>query len=397
MRDRRQFLIAAAGALATPALAGEGSVDLRLPGGPSQRRMSGEFAQKGAMIVQRTRPPLLETPMQVFDGAVLTPNDRHYVRWHWPFPTEVDPAAFRLMIGGHVKRPVAVTLAELQRLPRFEIVAVNQCAGNSRGLFEPRVAGAQWAHGAMANARWTGVRLKDVLKLAGVRAGAVQVRASGMDGPGVADAPDYAKSLGIDHALDGEVMVAFAMNGEALPLLNGFPLRLVVPGWYATYWVKMLDWLEVLAEPDTGYWMAKAYMAPATPGAHVAPGTKDFAKVPISRMVPRSFITNIADGATLAWRPRLALGGVAFGGDAGVARVDVSGDGGRSWVAARLGADGGSYGFRRFDGVVPVGRGTAALMARCTSVDGVVQPMQANWNPSGYQRGVVETTRVRLV
>nr|WP_310523781.1 molybdopterin-dependent oxidoreductase [Polymorphobacter sp.] len=396
MIDRRHFLALAAAGAAAPALA-QRVVDLGLPGGPSDRTLTSAWPGKGEMIVQRLRPPLLEAPMSVFEGALLTPNDRHYVRWHWPFPTEVDPSTFRLRVGGHVKTPLALSLADLQRLPRYEIVAVNQCAGNSRGLFQPRVAGAQWAHGAMANARWSGVRLRDVLDLAGVRAGAVQVRASGMDEPSVAGAPDFAKSLGIDHARDGEVMLAFAMNGEALPLLNGFPLRLVVPGWYATYWVKMLDSLEVLATPDTGYWMAKAYMMPANRAAHVAPGTKDFAKVPISRMVPRSFITSVADGAVVDWRAQLPVGGIAFGGDTGVARVDVSGDGGRSWVAARLGADGGRHGFRRFDGVVPAARGLAVLMAQCTNTAGEVQSMQVNWNPSGYQRGVVEVTRVRLV
>ena len=395
MIARRQFLAAAAGLAAAPALA-QRTVDLGLPGGPSLRSLTRAFPQKGEMILQRTTPPLLETPMSVFDGAMLTPNDRHYVRWHWGFPTEIDPAAFRLQIGGHVDRTVSLSIAQLKRLPHFEITAVNQCSGNSRGLFVPRVAGAQWQHGAMANARWTGVRLRDVLDLAGVRAGAVKVRFAGIDTPAVETAPDFAKSLALDHARDGEVMLAWGMNGEALPLLNGFPLRLVVPGWFSTYWVKMLDSIEVLDKPDDGYWMAKAYMVPATPHADVAPGTATFPKEPINRMPPRSFITSIADGAVRAWAPQLPVGGIAFGGDCGVKTVEISGDGGASWHAATLGKDAGRYSFRRFDGAVPVARAGAVLMARCTNTNGLVQPMQANWNPGGYARNVVEATRVRF-
>src|SRR5262245_46948913 len=143
-------------------------------------------------------------------------------------------------------------------MPRVELAAVNQCSGNSRGYFEPRVAGAQWSNGAMGNARWTGARLKDVLDRAGAKAGAVEVRFNGLDEPLVPDAPDYMKSIALDHARNGEVMLAYAMNGEQLPLLNSFPLRLVVSGWFADYWVKMVNDIEVLDRPDTNYWTATA-------------------------------------------------------------------------------------------------------------------------------------------
>src|SRR5208282_3674764 len=196
--------------------------------------------------------------------------------------------------------------------------AVNQCSGNSRGFFDPRVAGGQWANGAMGNARWTGVRLKDVLDRAGVKAGAVQVRLNGMDEPVVSDAPKFMKSLTVDHARDGEVMIAYAMNGQQLPLVNGFPLRLVVPGWYSTYWVKMLNDIEVLAAPDDNYWMTTAYRIPDTPGADVKPGQTDFKTVPISRMVPRSFFSNVTDATTVKAGAPVALRGIAFGGDCGV-------------------------------------------------------------------------------
>ncbi len=392
MTDRRHFLGLAAAALAAPALA-ENKVDLGLPGGPSRRPLTSMFPGKRGMILQRTVPPLLETPLMAFDAGIITPNDRFFVRWHWPFPTEIDAAAYRLRVDGHVAKSLELSLAALQRLPHFEITAVNQCSGNSRGLFTPRVAGGQWAHGAMGNARWTGVRLRDVLAAAAIRPGAVQVRFSGLDEPLMPDAPDFRKSLGLDHALDGEVMLAWAMNGEPLPILNGFPLRLVVPGWFSTYWVKMLDRIEVLDRPDDNYWMAKAYLVPDTPDGSIAPGTTDFAKRPIAAMVPRAFITNVADGARLPVAP-LPIGGIAMGGDSGVARVEVSGDGGATWAVAKLGADAGKYSFRRFDTVITPAPGAAALMARCTNAVGRVQPMTAAWNPGGFMRGNVETTNV---
>src|SRR5579883_2866194 len=205
---------------AAPALA-EDMIRLPFPGDTRERPLTHDFPQKGDMILQRTRPPLLETPFEVFDRGVFTPNDRFFVRWHWAvIPTSVDVDRFRLNVRGHVNRPLSLTLKEVLALPQIEIAAVNQCSGNSRGFFQPRVAGGEWGNGAMGNARWTGVRLKDVLDRAGVKAGAVQVRFNGLDEPVVANGPDFMKSLAVDHARDGEVMIAYAMNGKPLPLLN---------------------------------------------------------------------------------------------------------------------------------------------------------------------------------
>ena len=257
LSSRRRVLKTAGAAtlaLVSPPALADAIIKLPLPGGPDERPITTAFPEKGALILQRTRPPLLETPFEVFDQSVFTPNDRFYVRWHWAvIPTEIDVGSFRLAVRGHVEKSVSLSLDEILALPRVELVAVNQCSGNSRGYFQPRVPGGEWAHGAMGNARWTGARLKDVLDRAGVKAGAAQVRFNGMDEPVVADAPDFMKSLAIDHARDGEVMLAYAMNGAQLPLLNGFPLRLVVPGWYSTYWVKMLNDIEVLDQPDTNF------------------------------------------------------------------------------------------------------------------------------------------------
>jgi len=372
------------------------TIDLPLPGGPDTRQITTAFPQKGAMILQRTRPPLLETPFEVFDHGVFTPNDRFFVRWHWAvIPTEVDVDKFQLAVHGNVNQPVSLSLQDLMKLPQVEIAAVNQCSGNSRGFFQPRVAGGEWANGAMGNARWTGVTLKSVLDKAGLKAGSVQVRLRGMDQPVVADGPPLMKSLDVDHARDGEVMIAFAMNGQQLPLLNGFPLRLVVPGWYATYWVKMLNDIEVLGQPDTNFWMATAYTIPDTPNADMKPGQTGVKMVPINRMTPRSFVTNLQAGARVsAGKPTLARG-IAFGGDCGVKQVDFSSDGGKTWSAALLGKDTGKFSFRRWEAhFTPTAKGSYTLMVRCTNTDGVAQPDHANWNPAGFMRNVIETTPV---
>jgi DMSO/TMAO reductase YedYZ molybdopterin-dependent catalytic subunit len=261
--SRRNFLVGAGGLGLTGLLdpsrsLAMGPAVVELPFANGQRKLVSTFPQKGAMILQRTSPPLLETPFDVFDRGVFTANDRFYVRWHLAnIPTVIDPADFTLNVHGHVRQPITLSMRDLVHdFPVFEIAAVNQCSGNSRGFFNPRVAGGEWANGAMGNALWRGVRLKDVLDRAGVADGAVQVRFRGLDTGVLPQTPNFIKSLAVDHARDGEVMIAYEMNGEPLPLLNGFPLRLVVPGWYATYWVKMLSDIEVLEARDENYWMS---------------------------------------------------------------------------------------------------------------------------------------------
>ncbi|HQS16560.1 molybdopterin-dependent oxidoreductase [Reyranella sp.] len=374
---------------------GQAAVDL--PFAPSERALTKGFPQKGPMILQRTRPPLLETPFEVFDRGVFTHNDSFYVRWHWAvIPTEIDVGTFRLSVRGHVDKELSLTLKEIvDGLPRVELAAVNQCSGNSRGFTEPRVPGAQWANGAMGNAKWMGVRLKDVLDRAGVKAGATAVRFAGLDDPVVPEAPKFMKSLALDHASDGEVMIAYAMNGEQLPLLNGFPLRLVVPGWYSTYWVKMLARIEVLAAPDENFWTRNAYLIPDTPGADMKPGQTGLTMVPITRMVPRSFVTNLKDGATLKAGTKTLVRGIAFGGDTGVKSVELSVDGGKSWLPTVLGRDEGKYSFRQWQAEVTPSAGDVALMVRCTNDGGLVQPMANNWNPSGFMHNGIETVHLK--
>jgi DMSO/TMAO reductase YedYZ molybdopterin-dependent catalytic subunit len=394
LSTRRRFLgTAGAVGLAPLTALAENMIELPLPGGPDERSITTAFPQKGALILQRTRPPLLETPMEVFDKSVFTPNDQFYVRWHWAnIPTEIDINVFRLAVHGHVNQTLSLSLDELLALPRMELVAINQCSGNSRGYFQPRVSGAQWSNGAMGNARWSGVSLKTVLDRARVKVGAVQVRFQGMDEAVLPEAPKLMKSLAIDHARDGEVMLAYSMNDEQLPLLNGFPLRLIVPGWYSTYWVKMLGDIEVLDQPDTNYWMKTAYTIPDTPHASVRPGETGFKSVPINKMVPRSFITNIKAGAKLEAGAPTLVRGIAFGGDTGVARVDFSGDGGKSWQQAQLGKDEGKYSFRQWQLLFTPAAGAHVLMVRCTGSSGETQPDTPNWNPSGFMRNVIERT-----
>ena len=399
----RRFLLGQAGvaglACATTPAWAQAAIDLALPGGPDTRPITTAFPEKAAMILQRSRPPLLETPFEVFDKGVFTPNNEFFVRWHWAvIPTKVDVAAYKVAVRGHVNQALSLSMADLLAMPRVELAAVNQCSGNSRGLFQPRVSGGQWANGAMGNALWTGVRLRDVLDRAGVKAGAVAVRFNGLDEPVVDGAPDFMKSLDVDHARDGEVMLAYQMNGEQLPLLNGFPLRLIVPGWYSTYWVKMLSDIEVLDKPDDNYWMATAYTIPDTPYANVTPGQTGVKMVPINRMVPRSFITNIEAGASVPVGANTLARGIALGGDTGVAKVDFSSDGGKSWQPARLGTDYGKYSFRQWEANFTLaGKGGHSLMARCTNTANIVQPTAANWNTSGFMRNVIEDTSVTAV
>jgi DMSO/TMAO reductase YedYZ molybdopterin-dependent catalytic subunit len=364
------------------------------------RSLVKNFPQKDAMVLQRSRPPLLETPFEVFDQGIFTPNDRFYVRWHLAdIPSVIDPGTFRLNVRGHVQQSISFTLEDLVRkFKPVEIAAVNQCSGNSRGFFTPRVAGGQWANGAMGNALWRGVSLKALLDRAGVRAGALQVRFNGLDTGILPQTPDFMKSLDLDHSLDGEVMVAYAMNGKPLPLLNGYPLRLVVPGWYATYWVKMLNDIEVLDKPDDSFWMTRAYLIPDTPLADIVPGQQGVKLIPINRMLPRSFFTNVKDQEEIKVGKTTTVRGIAFGGDTGLAKVMFSADAGSHWQEARLGPDHGKYSFRQWTvDFRPLSMGPQTLMVKALNTAGASQPDRANWNGSGFMRNVIESVSVQSV
>jgi DMSO/TMAO reductase YedYZ molybdopterin-dependent catalytic subunit len=396
MLDRRELLKRAGmAALAT----GFGSTrafaldTVKLPFDNGERPLV-TYPQKRPMIGLTSRPPQLETPFSIFNDGPITPNNAFFVRYHLAdVPLNIDPDTFTLEVKGKVDRPLKLSLKDIRKLKATEIVAVNQCSGNSRGFFEPRVAGGQLGNGAMGNARWHGVPLKTVLDMAGVQAGTKQVAFAGLDGPVMDKTPDFAKALDIDHARDGEVMLAYGMNGDDLPVLNGFPLRLVVPGYYGTYWVKHLNEVTVLDHEFDGFWMKSAYRIPDTPFNSVEPGTTPKAIIPINRFTVRSFITSVSDGAKLK-HGRAMLRGIAFDGGKGVKQVEVSTDGGKTWIPAKLGRDLGRYSFREWKLPVKLATGGHELKVRATSNSGETQPAEPRWNPAGYLRNVIETTRV---
>ncbi len=398
---RRNFiqkaaLLGVAGAAAPWRLLAQEMVTLPFANG---ERPLVKYPQKRPLIRLTSRPPQLETPFSVFNEGVITPNDAFFVRYHLAgIPTEIDAETFRVEVKDKVNAPLSLSVADLRKgFEAVKIVAVNQCSGNSRGFSNPRVAGGQLANGAMGNARWRGVRLKDVLEKAGVAAGAKQVTFNGLDTPPIPQTPDFVKALALDHALDGEVLLAYAMNGEDLPMLNGYPLRLVVPGYYGTYWVKHLSEITVVENVFDGFCMNPAYRVPDTIGACVAPGTAAKSTRPISRLNVRSFITSHTDGATLAAGRETLLRGIAFDGGAGIAEVVISADGGRTWRAAQLGKDLGNYSFREWTAAfTPPAAGALELKVKATNRLGESQPLNPLWNPPGYMRNVVETVKVSV-
>lgn len=387
-------LVGAAAATIHPApvLAATRSKTVVLPFANGERSLV-RYPQKRPLILQTSRPPQLETPMAVFDEGLLTPNDAFFVRYHLNgLPTELDAQTYRLGVGGLVTHELSLSLARLQHdFAAVELVAVNQCSGNSRGFVEPRVAGGQLGNGAMGNARWRGVPLRAVLECAGIKQGALQVVFGGLDQPPTDTIPDFAKALDLDHVMRGEVMLAWAMNGQALPFLNGYPLRLVVPGYYGTYWVKHLSRITVIGKEFDGYWMAKAYRIPDTDCGCVMPGTKPEHTRPIGKLNVRSFLTSHADGALVRAGAPVPVRGIAFDGGSGIAKVEVTLDSGATWQPTRLGPDLGRYSFRGWQSELRLPAGVHKLGVRATNVAGETQPLTPAWNPSGYRRNVVET------
>lgn len=380
-------LAAAGGVFGTPASALAGG-DALLAGRPLVR-----YPEKTDLILLTSRPPQLETPMAYFDRAI-TPNEAFFVRYHvFPIPLSVDLATWRLRVGGRVDRPLELSLDDLKtKFPRAAVTAVNQCSGNSRGRFAPRVLGGEWGDGAMGNAEWVGARLKDVLAAAGVRHGAVQATFDGLDKPAFPSVPDFVKSLDITRIMeDPDILVAYQMNGAPLPMLNGFPARLVVPGWYATYWVKNLSEIEVVDQPFEKFWMKPAYRIPDNACGCVAPGTAPAHTVPINRMTVRSFIATPASGTRVAAGRPVTLKGIAFDGGYGIREVQLSVDDGATWRRAQLGADLGRYAFREWTSAwTPSQAGPARVMVRAFNAIGESQGHEPLWNPAGYLRNVIE-------
>ncbi len=400
--QRRQFIgvgVSLVGAFVSGRVLGKETYALPFENG---ERELVQYPQKRPLIRLTSRPPQLETPMAVFNDGVLTPNDAFFVRYHLagspPSRAMLEGDTFRLSVTGSVGKPLDLTVAELVRgFEAVEVVAVNQCSGNGRGLFSPRISGGQMGNGAMGCARWKGVRLADVLKASDLQAGARQVSFDGLDRPPTPGVPDFVKVLEMDQALDPEVLLAVEMNGEPLPWLNGFPLRLVVPGHYGTYWIKHLHRITVLDAEYKGYWMDPAYRIPDDPCAHIAPGTKPRRTIPIGRFNVRSFITSHSEGGLVRSGEMVRVRGIAFDGGAGIREVLFSADGGRTWQGAELGRDPGRFGFREWTvDWKPVGTGERVLWAKATNLLGESQPLEPLWNPAGYMRNVVEPVKVRI-
>jgi DMSO/TMAO reductase YedYZ molybdopterin-dependent catalytic subunit len=323
-----------------------------------------------------------------------------FVRYHLPVIPRVDVADWRLQIGGpSAQRSLALSLRELRgTFPRVSLAAVNQCSGNRRGLFSPRVPGVQWTHGAIGNALWTGVRLRDVLHKVGVAADALEVVFNGADTAVLPATPDFVKSLPVDRALDESTLIAFEMNGQPLPHWNGAPARLIVPGWTGTYWMKHLTDIRIQATAFEGFWMKSAYRIPtgAFPTARfVSQETPE--TTPITEMVVNSLIVSPAPAARLRRGESAQVTGKAWDGGSGIAAVEVSVDGRQSWREATLGRDVGRFAWREFRLPLDTSKGgPLEITVRARSRNGATQPEALTFNPAGYHDNRVQTLRVEV-
>ena len=362
------------------------------PTGDPLALLDPEKASRGAveagLVVRREHPLNCETPIPDLKGDGVTPRERFYVRNHFHIPL-IDPAAYRLSVAGHVERPHSLSLHELRDMPSRTLVATLECAGNGRTLFRPEVPGEKWQLGAVSTAEWTGVPLTDVLERAGPHSGACEVLFRGADSGMVegCSAPiRFERSLGLDDAR-GEVLLAYAMNGAPLPIDHGFPLRVVVPGWYAVASVKWLTEIKVLDRPFVGHYQADRYWYEWERAGRVE-------REPVALQKVRALITDPASGAERARGP-VAIRGVAWSGAAAIARVEVWID--RVWREARLigepkrGSWQGWELMARFDGP-----GVASLRVRATDQTGETQPDHAPWNRLGYGNNSIHEVTFRV-
>ncbi|MDP5008577.1 MAG: molybdopterin-dependent oxidoreductase [Glaciimonas sp.] len=359
-----------------------------------------KYPQKRPLLRITARPPHLETPFSVFAEGAITPNDAFFVRYHLAnMPLSIDVDTYRLKIGGHVNKPLSLSLKELKAIAKpVEIVAVNQCSGNSRGFVEPRVFGAQLGNGSMGNARWVGVPLKAVLAHAGVKAGAKQVSFEGIDRPVLPTTPQFIKALDIDVINNGDAIIAWSMNGKDIPFLNGYPIKLIVPGYFGTYWIKHLSDIQVLDHVFDGFFMSKGYRVPDNATQSIPAGTTPEKTRPITLLKVRSFITSLSDGATVRAGKPIVVKGIAFDSGAGIKTVEVSSDGGSNWKNATLEKDLGKYSFREWKlALTPTKKGKMRLLVRATTQSGEMQSDKALWNPGGYARNVIEATNITVI
>jgi DMSO/TMAO reductase YedYZ molybdopterin-dependent catalytic subunit len=389
--SRRAFLGQLLGGAAATWAAGYLSPDT-LWGQTSKQEPQGNLG----LITRVTRPFDAETRVQEF-ASYLTPNDRFFVRSHFgpPQPEQIDENVWRLHVKGLVDRPLELTLKDLEKFDRVSLTAVVQCSGNGRAFHRPRAPGVQWERGAVGNAKWTGVRLRDVLIRAGAQPSARHLQMLGADRPVSTMTPLFLRSIPIEKAMHPDTLLATHMNGEPLPLLHGAPLRLITPGWMGEACVKWLTDLTLQEEEAKGFYMETAYRYPDPP---VEPGTalnpRDMK--PVEAMIVKSLIVSPVSGAALKLGP-VTVEGVAWTGESKVIKVEVSIDHGQTWANARLVGEDGPYGWRQWQFIWnPRQPGVLTILARATDGHGLTQPMASQWNPGGFLWNGVDRIQVEV-
>lgn len=360
------------------------------------------FPQKRPMITYSDRPPLLETPREVFAQAI-TPNDHFFVRWHMPeIPTYVDLDTYRLKVNGEVNTDLSFTLDQLKtEFEPVEVTAVLQCGGNGRSAFSPIAGGIQWGNGAVGNAKWKGARLRDILERAGIKKGAHWIGFNGLDNAAYYKTPNFVREMHMEE-LGDHVIVAYEMNGEELPYLNGYPVRLIIPGYYSDSWVKMLSNLTLTTDYQKLFFMDVAYRIPDNATESEEPGSHKKVKTkPITFMNVKSMIGYPTNDTKVYYNSHTTVRGVAFDQGKGIKEVLISVDGGKTWEASIL-DDGknGRYSFREFRYTFKPGTyGKQTIMSKAVNLAGEEQPLAKDikWNHGGYKYNGVDTVTIEVV
>ena len=383
-------MLLATGALAMPRAAR--SEDAVADAGPAAATGDATLLAGQPLIRRSRHPPNYESSLTAFRSPI-TANDQFFIRAHSSqIPDRAALASWSLTIGGDgAGRPAKLAMADLLRLPQNELAAVCQCAGNRRGLSRPAVAGIQWGVGAMGCAVWRGPRLRDVLALSGIDRTAVEIALHGADGVATEAQPEFVKSLPIDRALDDNTLVALTMNEVPLPIAHGFPARLVVAGWTATYWMKSLATVEIRTTRLDNFWMSSAYRVPAGLFPGSAFPTQDSATSrPITDIVVNALATSHQNGDRVRGAG-FALEGLAWDNGSGIARVEISINDGATWGIAMLGPEQSRFAFRPWRIQLASSPGRLRPMIRTTARSGATQPETPVFNPGGYHHNAVQT------
>jgi len=358
------------------------------------------FPEKRPLITYSDRPPLLETPRDAFTKAI-TPNDEFFVRWHMPrIPTHTYINTYRINIGGHVEKPLSLSLKDLKNnYEQVEITAVMQCGGNSRSAFEPSPSGIQWGSGAMGCALWKGVRLSDVLKSAKMKSGSSWVGLNGDDKPVLNTMPSFVRELEL-HEIKDDVIIAYEMNGEDLPYLNGYPVRLVIPGYYGDSWVKMLSNITVLKEYKELFFMDSAYRIPDNECECETPQNIESKTKPITTMNVKSYIGYPTSKTQINVGSNVLLKGVAFDSGSGIKEVQISTNKGKTWESAELEKELSLHAFRVFKFAFRVmEKGKFTIMAKAINNLDEAQPFanEIEWNHGGYKYNGIDSVTIEVL